>query len=108
MVRVKTERSKMAKAIRSMNTYLKTNRTKKLNVIWHNISLKLTGHYNYYGVSGNFEIINKFYQKTKFLAFKWLNRRSQKKGFSWDGFTRYVSYYPLPTPKLTYAIYNTW
>jgi len=108
MVRVKTSRTKMTKAIASINTFLKWNRTKKLQEIWSKISLKLTGHYNYYGVSGNYEIINKFYLTTLYLTFKWLNRRSQKKGFSLEGFRRYLSYYPLPKPKLTYAIYNTW
>jgi group II intron reverse transcriptase/maturase len=108
MVRVKTSRIKIKRAIASMNSFLRTNRTKPLKEMWSKLCAKLTGHYNYYGVSGNFEIINKFYHKTRYLTFKWLNRRSQKKGFSWEGFIRYLSYYPLPVPKLTYAIYNTW
>jgi len=108
MIRVKTSRVKMKKAIVAMKSFLKISRTHELADIWNKTSSKLTGHYNYYGVSGNFEVIQRFYKKTLYLLFKWLNRRSQKKGFSWGGFLRYLSHYPLPKPKLTYAIYNTW
>lgn len=107
--RVKTAKLRMKKAIVSVNTYLKTNRTKGLKEIWDNLKLKLTGHYNYYGVSGNFGRIMSYYEDVRKLTFKWLNRRGgQRRSFSWEGFEKYISFNPLPKPKLTYAIYNTW
>ena len=62
----------------------------------------------YYGVSVNFEGIKNFYQQTRRLTFKWMNRRSQKRSWNWKGFERYLSTYPLPKAKLTYVFYNTW
>lgn len=109
MVRVKTSRKRANGAMVAMNAWLKTVRSKEaIRTIWKTLSSKLTGHYNYYGVSGNFESINRYYRKTLRLIFKWLNRRSRKKSWNWEGFYRYLSVYPLPRPKLTYAIYNTW
>lgn len=108
-LRVKTAKSGMRKAILSMNTYLKTNRTRQLKEIWDNLKLKLAGHYNYYGVSGNFGRIMSYYEDVRKLTFKWLNRRGgQRRSFNWEGFEQYLSFNPLPKPKLTYAIYNTW
>lgn len=109
MVRVKTSRKRMTRAMGSMNLWLKAVRNRvTLKQIWQTIALKLQGHYNYYGVSGNFEGINRFYQRTRRLTYRWMNRRSQKKTWNWERFERYISTYPLPLPKLTYAIYNTW
>lgn len=107
-VQVKTSKKKLHVAIETTGTFLKTHRTNQLEEIWDNLKLKLTGHYNYYGVSGNIEQLKIYYQKTKTLAFKWLNRRSDRKSFNWEEFEKHIKYNPLPKPKLTYAIYNTW
>ncbi len=79
-----------------------------LVVIWGKLALKLKGRYNYYGVSGNFESINAYHQHALLTAFKWINRRSQKKSWNWESYRKYIRQHPLPPPKLTYAIYNTW
>lgn len=109
MVQVKTSRKRMNRALISMNQWLKRTRNQiLLKDIWQLLVSKLQGHYQYYGVSGNFIGINRYYRKTRSLFFKWMNRRSQKKSWDWEGFEKYLSIYPLPRPKLTYAFYNTW
>lgn len=109
MVRMKTSRKKMARAIREVNMWLKSIRNfLRARDIWALLKLKLQGHYNYFGVSGNFEGIQRYYRKVVSLIFKWLNRRSQKPTWSWNAFWKYLGENPLPRPKLTYAIYNTW
>jgi group II intron reverse transcriptase/maturase len=108
-VKVKTERKRQNKALTAFNQWIKSIRNRKTTEsIWQLIASKLTGHYNYYGVSGNFESIKHYYSRVRNLTFKWLNRRSRKKSWNWEGFIRYNSLYPLPRPKLTYAFYNTW
>ena len=108
-IRVKTSRKKMNKATKAMSQWLKKVRNlTTLPEIWKQIELKLQGHYNYYGLSGNFEGIDRFYRNTCYLTFKWMNRRSQKKTWNWTTFYDYLNRYPLSKPKLTYAIYNTW
>lgn len=108
-VKVKTSRKKLNKAITGMNEWLKKNRNRITIVeIWRMLKLKLRGHYNYYGLSGNFESIQRYYQRTRSLVFKWMNRRSQKKTWNWESFDKYLERYELPKPRITYAIYNTW
>jgi len=106
----KTSSKRMRRSIASMSIWLKSVRNRlKGEDIWKLLKAKLQGHYNYYGISGNFKCIKYFYYKTRLLTFKWLNRRSQKKTFSsWPDFNKYIENHPLPIPKLTFQIYNTW
>jgi group II intron reverse transcriptase/maturase len=107
-VKVRTSKKRMKKAQQTMNKYLKEHRSIPLKQFWAMTKMKLTGHYQYYGVSGNIESLKAFYGKTRSMLFKWLNRRSQKRSFNWEQFVSFISRYPLPQPKLYYAFYNTW
>ncbi len=109
MVKVETSSKRLDKAIKGIKIWLKSKRNQKhLKEMWPVLKIKVQGHYNYYGVSGNLEGLKQYYEQTKRLLFKWINRRSQKKTWNWKTFERYLSQYPIPKPKLTYAIYHTW
>ena len=73
---------------------------------WKDLALKLTGHYQYYGVSENYRGIQRFYQETLKLLHKWLNRRSQKKRMNWEKFYEYLKHYPLPKPRIKHNFYT--
>lgn len=108
-VKVKTSHKRMKRGLHTMREWVKTVRNKlPIQGIWLLLRMKLAGHYQYYGVSGNFEAIKSFYEQTRRITFTWLNRRSQKKSWNWDQFTKYEVRFPLPQPKLYYAFYNTW
>ena len=106
---VKTSKKSAKKSFKAMNDWFKSIRNvAQQKQIWETLKAKLTGHYEYYGISGNFESIYQFYYRTERIAYKWLNRRSQKKSFNWESFRRYLERYPLPRPELKFQIYNTW
>jgi RNA-directed DNA polymerase len=48
----------------------------------------LSGHLEYYAVSGNAKQIRTYAHLIRRLLFKWLNRRSQKRSFNWDKFSK--------------------
>ncbi|MEA1944927.1 MAG: group II intron reverse transcriptase/maturase, partial [Euryarchaeota archaeon] len=73
---------------------------------WKMLGLKLLGHYRYYGMSGNFRLLQNYYHQVVRLAFKWINRRSQKKSYIWDQFRRFLQFNPLPKPKIYHSLYN--
>ena len=39
-----------------------------------------------------------FYSEAIKSLFKWLNRRSQKRSYSWDNFNKRLEFNPLPIP----------
>ena len=72
---------------------------------WPILKAKLTGHYNYFGVSGNFRCLRRFYNQVNRLAFKWINRRSQRKSMTLEMYWQYVQWNPLPMPRICHALY---
>lgn len=106
---VKTSKKSLKKSLKSMNEWLrKVRNLDKQKEIWDKAKSKLRGHYQYYGISGNFESIKQFHCHARKMLFKWLNRRSQKKSYNWKSFNQYIAKYPLPKPELKFQIYNTW
>lgn len=103
----KTSRKKYAAKCRDLNEWLKENRNRtKTKEWWKTLSAKLRGHYQYYGVSGNYRCIASYYSLTLGLVRKWLNRRSQKRSMSWAKFYDYLGHYPLPKPSIRHNFYT--
>jgi len=106
-VGVRTSRKKLCGKIKGMNKWLKSVRNLlELKEIWKVLNTKLVGHYRYYGVSDNHQSISRYYRATTRLVYKWINRRSQKKSFSFQGFMEYLGRYALPKPRIYYKLYT--
>jgi RNA-directed DNA polymerase len=60
----------------------------------------LKGYYNYFGFAGNSTTLNKFDHAVRRIWFKWLNRRSHKKSYDWNGFSALLNQFPLPKPRI--------
>ena len=102
-----TSRKKFRQKCTEMNDWLRKIRNhKKAKDWWPTLAAKLRGHYHYYGVSGNMRSLNRFYHMTVRLTRKWLNRRSQRKRFYWNGFMSYLKHYPLPRPRIAHNFYT--
>ena len=99
-----TSRKKLISKIKEMNVWLKNIRNVfPIEDVWKTLKQKLRGHYMYYGIGGNYRKIAGYYFSVIKLVFKWLNRRSQRKSYNWEGFIKYLTKYPLPKPKLYHA-----
>lgn len=91
-------RRAISNAIEAMKSMLCTGiRTQCVRV-----SKILRGHYNYYGVKGNFDSIRSFYTESMKHWYKILGRRSQRR-LSWEAFNRLRQQYSVPTPKITHT-----
>ncbi len=102
----KTCRKKYSSKCKAMNTWLKAIRNQvKTKEWWNVLKAKMRGHFQYYGVSENYNSIVRFYKFTISIVRKWMNRRSQKRKMNWDRFTRYLEHYPLPKPKIVHNFY---
>lgn len=104
-VKRKTSKKKFKQKVQEFKLWIKANRNKPLKEIMFVVSKKLTGHYNYYGITDNFKSLSRFLFEISKLLFKWLNKRSQKKSYEWNGFNQMLTIYQLPTPKIKINIY---
>jgi len=102
----KTSKENLSRKVKETKEWLKNIRNKlPLKEWWPVLKSKLRGHYNYFGVSGNYRCLQQFYNKIFSIVFKWINRRSQKKSMNFDQYLNYLQWNPLPTPRICYAMY---
>lgn len=101
LVKMRTSKKKCQAAIKSFLTWLKAERSKiGTSALFTKVKEKLQGHFNYYGVCGNAEMLNRYHQSVLRMLHKWLNRRSQRKSCNWQIFMEMVKFYGIPSPKI--------
>lgn len=99
ILKVKTQKEKLIKSLQEFDHWIKKARNQmKLSSIWEMAKSKIRGHNNYYGYRMNALKLNHFHWEATRSLFKWLNRRSQKRSYSWDGFKERLKYFPLTEP----------
>ena len=105
----KTEKKRFTKALKEMNSWLRSVRNAvKVSEWWSTLKAKLRGYYAYYGVSGNMRWLNKYKRLVEKQVFKWLNRMRQKRQYSWNWFIEYRDRFPLPKPKIYCNLYYSY
>ena len=65
------------------------------------LNARLCGHYNYYGVRGNSHSLYRLYEWAMKCAFKWLNRRSWRRSYTWKQFERVLKCVSIAKPCIT-------
>lgn len=105
-VKRKTSGKKLQQKMKSMKTWIKFNRHMEQEAFLKIVRSKLTGHYRYYGMTDNSMRMRAYYFHTIKLMFKWLNRRSQRKSFTWEKYQEVLKYFRLPKPKIYVNIYD--
>lgn len=105
-VKRKTSKKKFKQKIQEFKTWIKGNRARPLKEIMATVKRKLIGHYNYYGITDNSKSLSRFFYEIIKVLYKWLNRRSQKKSYDWNGFNQMLKIFDLPVPKIKVNIYE--
>ena len=105
-VKRKTSKKKFAKKCKEVHRKIAEMRTMPLEQIIKKINQILVGYYHYYGITDNFTGINDFSYRVRRSLYYWLNRRSQKKSYTWDAFNMMLKEYPLAPPRLYVNIYG--
>lgn len=98
IIKRKTRKEKMTKAIRSITQWCKKNRHMKVRKQHEMLIKKVRGHYNYYGICGNARSLSNFLTAVNRAWQKWLKRRSGRRNLNWDKFNKMTEQYILPAP----------
>ncbi len=107
VVKRKTEKGRLKRAIRRIYLWCKRHRHMDLETQHKTLCRKLRGHDAYYGITGNNRSLALFRYGVQRAWKRWLCRRSrgaQKKNWAW--FARVTARYPLPHPKIVHSIYR--
>ena len=71
------------------------------------LTRRIQGHFNYFGVSGNFRSLLLVIEQVKRIWYKWLCRRSQRKRLTWERFADLLRDFPLPRPRIMVRIWGS-
>lgn len=102
----KTAKSRLARALHRITQWCKANRHLPVKDQHKALVRKLTGHFAYYGITGNGHSLNRFRTGVTRAWRTWLRRRSQKTRLTWERFCRLLKRYPLPSARVVHSIYR--
>ena len=105
-VKRKTSKKKFAKKCREMNSKIRVMRHWPLELIFLKLNQMLVGYYHYYGITDNYECLALMRRKIERMLFYWLNRRSNKRSYTWKGFSMLLMQFPLAVPRIYVSIYR--
>ena len=100
-VQRRTAPSRLRRSAERFNEWIKANRSERLAVLMERLRRKLAGYWQYYGVTGNGRSLCKFWRLVVAGLYKWLNRRSQKRGLTWARLNAILKRYGVPEPRIT-------
>ena len=106
VVKRRTARSRFTRGLRATRQWCRRHRHLPLREQQTMLRLKLLGHYNYYGITGNSTSLSRYWREVRGIWRTWLSRRSRKAYLSWDCFYRLLMRYPLPPPRAVHSIYR--
>jgi RNA-directed DNA polymerase len=95
-----TSRKKFRSSVKRVAEWCKKNRHRRVREQFKLLNAKLRGYYNYYGVRGNYESLDKFFRQVQRLHLKWLNRRSQRQSYNWTGYDELICHFALARPRI--------
>lgn len=96
----RTSRKKLRKSLKNFTDWCKANRHLRLDVLFKKLNAKLRGYYNYYGVIGNSASLMEFFKQATRILFKWLNRCSQRRSYTWRGFQELIEFFIIERPRV--------
>ncbi len=102
----KTRRASLRRAKKAIYDWCRRHRHQPVEAQHAALGRRLRGHFNYFGVSGNFPSLLRLVEATKRAWYKWLCRRSQRKRLNWERFTDLLRQMPLPRPRITVRIWG--
>jgi len=102
----KTRSASLRRAIQSVTDWCRRHRHLPVEAQHKELRRRLQGHFNYFGVSGNFRSLLLLVEATKKVWHKWLCRRSQRGRLTWERFDALLQRYPLPRPRITVRIWG--
>ena len=106
VVKRKTSDNRLCRGLRALALWCRKNRHHTLAAQQHTLSQKLRGHFAYYGITGNADVLSRFRRGAIALWRKWLGRRHRAGEVAWERMYRLLKRYPLPPAIVVHSVYR--
>jgi RNA-directed DNA polymerase len=105
VVRRKTMSKRFTRGLKAISRWCRKNLHEPLREQVEQLGRKLKGHFGYYGITGNFESLQRFRWEVIKTWRRWLARRGDPKGMPWERLNRLLGFFDLPEARVVHSIY---
>ena len=101
----RTAKDRVARTLKRIGEWCQKHRHAPMPEQHRDLNRKLAGHYAYFGISGNYQALNRVYQQTHRVWCKWLRRRTRgNRGMTWEKFhVLTTSCFCLASPRIVHS-----
>lgn len=103
VIKRQTARKRLSRTLSAVWEWCRTHRHRPMAEQYQKLCQKLRGHFQYYGIRGNYRMMEKVYRYVEKAWRYWLSRRSRKSTITWGQFHLLRVLYPLPKPKIIHT-----
>jgi RNA-directed DNA polymerase len=96
----RTAKDRLARTLKAINRQCRLMRPWPMADQHRRLCQMLTGHFAYFGISGNYKRLAELVHHTRRIWRKWLSRRSWMSSVPWARFLQVVARYPLPARRI--------
>ena len=97
-VKRRTSRKKMGQSLRKFSDWAQTaRRVLRKGEMIRQARVRVLGHLNHYAITDNTDACRDYRFHATQILYKWLNRKSQRKGYNWDQFNQVLDLLDWPT-----------
>ena len=100
VVRQFTAKDRLARSLKAINQQCRKMRHWPLEVQHPRLCQMLSGHYGYFGISGNSRRLAALHYRVRRLWRKWLSRRSWRSNLTWRWYERLLERFAIPSPRI--------
>jgi RNA-directed DNA polymerase len=105
VMRRKTSRKRFGRSLKAISQWCGKNLHRPLREQVEALGRKLKGHFGYYGITGNYDALARYRWQVIQVWRKWLARRGDPQGMSWERMRRLLAFYYLPAARVVHSIY---
>jgi RNA-directed DNA polymerase len=100
-VKRRTSHKKLGQSLEKFTDWAKKARkVLKKGEMLRRARVRVLGHLNYYAITDNLERCNYYVRRATRILFKWLNRKSQRRAYTWESFREALAWVEWPQTRL--------
>jgi len=100
-VKRRTSRKKLGSSLREFTDWaVKARCVMRKGEMLRAARRRIIGHLNYYAITDNSERCSYYVHRTTQILFKWLNRKSQRRAYTWADFNQALIWVRWPRPRI--------
>ena len=104
VIKRRTAKKRLRRTLTALWQWCRSHRHRTVEEQHQELCQKLRGHYQYYGIRGNYRLLEVVLRHAERAWRYWLSRRSQKGMITGNKLEWWQAHFPLPLPKIVHNI----